>query len=451
MRPCSMLASMAAVVSLAAAFPASTAAPASTKGPLAPVARPTQPPTPTRPRELEIRAADVDIPQVSIPKVVIPPVSIPPVSIKPVSIPPLSLDLPTPTCTPTMQPGKDGYLPPGTCGALWNYFPSFAAAVAFAVLFAVLLVAHVGQALHHRSAFSWVIVMAALWESGSYASRAAGSKDQQSTAMVTMSQILVLLAPLWVNAYAYMVFARVVHFFSPTRKVWVLSPSILALVFVSLDFVSFVIQLVGGGMAGPGSDAASQKRGIDIYMGGIGMQEAFIVIFVGLIVKFHLDQVRAERLGLLADDKRRWRPLTYALYVCLLAISLRIVFRLVEFSSGFDGPLPNNETYFYALDGAPMWIAIVVWNAIHAGRYMHGPDAKMPPSWIARRLCCCCHGGRKDVLGSHRRLRDDATDESNEMHAMRAEDGKEWSRERDDEYDGAVALPERRPREFPHR
>ncbi|KAM4065470.1 RTA1 like protein [Hirsutella rhossiliensis] len=389
-------------------------------------------PTPT----LELRAA--------APDVSIPPVSIPPVSIPPVSIPPLSLDLPTATCTPTIAPGKDGYLPPGSCGALWNYFPSFAAAVAFAVLFGVLLVAHLGQALQYSTGFAWVIIMASLWECGSYAFRAAGSKDQQSNAMATMAQLLVLLSPLWVNAFAYMVFARVVNFFSPTKKVWVLSPSILAIVFVSLDIVSFVIQLIGGGMAGPGSSPESQKKGIDIYMGGIGMQEGFIVLFVGLIVKFHVDQIRAERNGMVPRDKSAWRPLIYALYGCLLSISVRIIFRLIEFSggAGYDNPLPNTESYFYALDGAPMWLAIFVWNAIHPGRYMQGPDAKMPPSWLSRHLCCCCHRKSKDGMGPHQRLREPLEGDSSELRALRSTDAslsaKEWSGETGTIYEGQV-------------
>ncbi|CAN9216184.1 unnamed protein product [Alternaria alternata] len=101
--------------------------------------------------------------------------------------------------------------------------------------------------------------MASLWETGAYAFRALGSKDQQSSGIATVAQILVLVAPIWVNAFAYMVFARIVHFYSPTRKVWFLSPSILALNFVTLDIVSLVVQLIGGGMAGPGASADAQR------------------------------------------------------------------------------------------------------------------------------------------------------------------------------------------------
>lgn len=212
-----------------------------------------------------------------------------------------------------------------------------------------------------------------------------------------------------------MVFARVVHFYSPTRRVWIFSPSILALIFVTLDIVSFIVQLIGGGMAGPGASAESQKKGLNIYMGGIGMQEGFIVLFLGLVIRFHLDQLKAERVGrLTAGRSTGWRWLIGSLYACLLAITVRILYRLVEFSAGLgaNNPLPSNEPLLYVLESAPMWLAILVWNVFHPGRFISGEDAKMPPSWLSRHLCCCyrkrlcdeCNHGSSHGRGHHYRL-----------------------------------------------
>jgi hypothetical protein len=177
--------------------------------------------------------------------------NLPTISIAKPSIASFSLDLPPETCTPGFSsyatPGLDGYVPADACNALWVYFPNFTAAVAFSVLFGILTIAHLAQAILYRNGICWVIIMAALWETCAYAFRALGSKSQQSSGIATVAQILVLVAPIWVNAFAYMVFARVVHFYSPTRKVWFFSPTVLALIFVTLDMTAFVIQLVGGG------------------------------------------------------------------------------------------------------------------------------------------------------------------------------------------------------------
>jgi RTA1 like protein len=65
-----------------------------------------------------------------------------------------------------------------------------------------------------------------------------------------------------VNAFDYMLLARMIHFFVPSKSIWGIKPSLLAVVFVTLDFASFVIQLVGGGMAGPGSPHDQIMKGL---------------------------------------------------------------------------------------------------------------------------------------------------------------------------------------------
>ncbi|KAF2744737.1 hypothetical protein M011DRAFT_520762 [Sporormia fimetaria CBS 119925] len=383
----------------------------------------TSPPSATAPPSRRDADFELSLPPLSL--------DIPTVSIAQPSIASFTLNLPPQTCTPGFSayanPGVDGHVPADACNALWLYFPNFAAAVAFSILFGILTIAHLGQAVMCRNGFCWVIIMAALWETGAYVFRTLGSKNQQSSGIAIVAQILVLVAPIWVNAFAYMVFARIVHFYSPTRKVWLFSPSILALIFVSLDILAFVIQLVGGGMAGPGASADSQKKGLNIYMGGIGMQEAFIILFLGLVVKFHRDQLQAERLGRLAVDKiAGWKWLIWALYGCLLAITIRIVYRLVEFSAGLgaSNPLPSNEPLLYVLESTPMWLAIFVWNIAHPGRFIHGEDAKMPPSWLSRHLCCCfrkrrcdeCNGRLGHAGAHHHRVADGSElEDSQEM------------------------------------
>lgn len=62
----------------------------------------------------------------------------------------VSLHLPTPTCVQTITPDKNGFVPPGTCGALYNFYPSFGAAIAASVIFGMLTVLHIGQAVIYQ-------------------------------------------------------------------------------------------------------------------------------------------------------------------------------------------------------------------------------------------------------------------------------------------------------------
>lgn len=87
--------------------------------------------------------------------ITIPPVVIPSITIKQFTFTKpkfsLSLNLPTPTCTQTISPDKNGWVPAGTCNSFWNYYPSFSAAVATAVVFGLITAVHVGQAIYFKN------------------------------------------------------------------------------------------------------------------------------------------------------------------------------------------------------------------------------------------------------------------------------------------------------------
>ncbi|MCJ1291596.1 hypothetical protein MMC34_003141 [Xylographa carneopallida] len=351
------------------------------------------PTTPTNP-PLQPRVSIISIPPVSIPPITFTPITINPPSIPHISIPTitlhsLTLHLPTPTCIPTITPDANGYVPPGTYHALYKYYPSFAAALVFSTLFGATTLLHIGQAVSHKKPFCWVLITGGLWETGAFVTRALSTRAQQASGLALTSELLMLLTPLWINAFDYMVLGRMIHFFLPARSLFGIHSSALALCFVALDIVSFVIQLVGGAMGGTGAPPEQMLTGVHIYMGGIGLQEFFILVFLGLAVTFHVRMRGIEKRGELAGTgNARWRWLLSALYASLASISIRIYFRLIEFSAGTDSsnPFPYHEIYFYAFDAVPMLLALATMNIVHPGRVLVGPGSELPRmSWRRKR------------------------------------------------------------------
>ncbi|KAI1654908.1 RTA1 like protein-domain-containing protein [Daldinia decipiens] len=297
------------------------------------------------------------------------------------TVPAKTIDIVIPTCIQTIEPDANGYLPPGTCNALWSYYPSFSAAMVFAIISGLLTLAHLYQAIAHRKKFCWVIVMASFWETMAYLFRTVSTRYQQSSGIYLVFQIFILLSPLWVNAFDYMVLGRMIYYFVPSRQIFNIPAQAIAAGFVTFDFVAFVIQLVGGSMAGPTAPLEDQLKAIRIYMGGIGLQQFFIFIFVAFAVGFQLEMRNVKTPEATTTGKLSWRPLLFTLYATLTCITIRIVFRLVEFSSGSTGvsnPLVTNETYFYVLEAAPMMLAILGFNIIHPGKVLVGSQSEMP-------------------------------------------------------------------------
>lgn len=157
----------------------------------------------------------------------------------------------------------------------------------------------------------------------------------------------------------------------------------ISAVFVFFDLAAFVVQLIGGGMAGPTASPEAQQRGIDVYMGGIGFQQFMILAFVGLCFIFQSQMGKLEICHGNASryhDRTKWVPLLCALYATLAMITVRIVYRLVEFSGGIEhgNALTTNEVYFYILEAAPMLCALSGFVVCHPGRFINGPGSDMP-------------------------------------------------------------------------
>lgn len=119
--------------------------------------------------------------------------------------------------------------------AVWLYCPSFGAAVLFSILFGLTFIAHFVQAIVYRKGFAWVVIMGAAWETMGMTFRTFSTKHQDLNSWFIVQSLLILLAPLWINAFVYMVLGRMVNFYLEDKRVLGIPARKLTLYFVLLD------------------------------------------------------------------------------------------------------------------------------------------------------------------------------------------------------------------------
>jgi hypothetical protein len=121
-----------------------------------------------------------------------------------------------------------------------------------------------------------------------------------------------------------MVLGRMIHYFVPSGKLWSIPAPIFGAGFVLLDVVAFFVQLIGGSMAGPAAPKEEKLQAIRIYMGGIGLQQFFIMVFLAFAIKFQLTMRKAAPAdgGHTNSWMAGWRPLLYTLYTSLAFITV---------------------------------------------------------------------------------------------------------------------------------
>ncbi|KEF61450.1 uncharacterized protein A1O9_03016 [Exophiala aquamarina CBS 119918] len=279
--------------------------------------------------------------------------------------------------------------------ALWVYCPSFAAAILFSILFGSTTLAHTVQAVIYRKRFAFVLIMGGMWECGGYITRTLSVIDQKNTAIYTVQQLLILLAPLWINAYIYMLLGRMIHFFLVDDRVFGLRARKITKCFVWFDVIAFLVQATGGMMATPDASAKTQKLGLDIYTAGVGLQLFFLSIFTSLAVGFQRRLKQQSQSPVANDSGSDYDPESYLqprsgphtpspalarrllilLYIVMVLVIIRNIYRLVEFATGVDSPIVKHEWFSYVWDAAPMFIAMIVLNIEYPGKVLQGPRA----------------------------------------------------------------------------
>ena len=180
-----------------------------------------------------------------------------------------------------------------------------------------------------------------------------------------------------------MVMGRMVYNFTPTASIFKVKAWRFGLYFVLLDIVAFLVQAAGAVIAsGDGKKASTILLGLHIYMGGIGFQQFCIFLFLGLAVRFHLKL----RQQLPSRERSTGLLLLYILYTVVTLITIRIVFRLIEYANGFKSTIPKHEAYQYVFDSTLMLIASVLFNIFHPGRLMPGGESNLPSRKVRKGL-----------------------------------------------------------------
>ncbi|KAI9761959.1 MAG: hypothetical protein M4579_000742 [Chaenotheca gracillima] len=261
---------------------------------------------------------------------------------------------------------------PHSGDTVWQYCPSMAPAILFAILFGLVSAAHLVKAYVYRKSFCVVIVGAAMWETVGFILRIFSILYPDGLGLYIPHQMLIILAPLWINAFVYMTVGRMMYFYMPEQKILGLRAERLTICFVFLDFVALAIQSGGGSSLSQG-DEKSRQIGIDVYMVGVGLQQLFVLMFFFVTYQF---QHKACRMD--TGRSTNWKPLLCAVYAVLNLITTRIVYRIIEFANGVWDYVPTHEAFFYCLDALPMFAALCVFLVWHPGKYLVGPDSEFP-------------------------------------------------------------------------
>ncbi|KAL4928061.1 RTA1 domain-containing protein [Aspergillus undulatus] len=277
--------------------------------------------------------------------------------------------------------------PPEESG--WAFCPNLPAAALFTALYGFCFFLHLYLAIRTRKKFCWVIIVGSAWLSVGFGLRSKAAHRISGIGDFIPQSIIIFLGPLWLNAFVYMVLGRMVHMLLKRDRLYNISARRLTIIFVILDIIAFFVQASSSGPMSSGNRDTAQT-GVYIMMAGVAIQQSFISFFIVLAIRFHYKLVAGTRTPQQhqADDHTTvkpvihtvpWRRLLYALYLTLVLITIRNIFRLIEFSDGVEGHIAVHEAFFYSLDALPIFAGLLVLAVVHPSCVLQGPDNEFPP------------------------------------------------------------------------
>ena len=171
---------------------------------------------------------------------------------------------------------------------------------------------------------------------------------------------------------------------------------------------AFLVQVGGASMAS-GDDLTHDEvmRGLRIYMIGVGVQQAFIIAFSLLLLRFQVIYQRTHPGSSAHTDSVL--HLVYVLYAVLALITVRIIFRLVEYSQGYDSGIPTQEAWTFCFESLPMFVAVLLLNIVHPGRVLPGDENQIPGRKVRKQMIA------DGLLPSGRRSRKDGKAEDSDV------------------------------------
>jgi len=194
----------------------------------------------------------------------------------------------------------------------------------------------------------------------------------ESKGIYIAEYLLIVLSPCAFIAADYVLLGRLARYLKCEKHLVVPSHRI-AVFFMGSDVITFLIQAVGGSMS-VSDNLQTALTGSHIFLTGLTAQFVSFLFFTIVYILFLWNTYRYD-CEVFSHDKGQkwyddWRVLAFALFISCIGILIRSVYRTVELSQGYIGHLATTESYFYALDTLPLFIAITVYVPFWPGRFI---------------------------------------------------------------------------------
>ncbi|KAI3540759.1 RTA1 like protein [Colletotrichum abscissum] len=278
--------------------------------------------------------------------------------------------------------------------SFYSYRVSLAANVVFLVLFFLSFCGFAYTMYRTRRAnlFSVAMMLGIVSEMIGYSGRIFSWKNQWNENPFLVQVCCLTVGPAFLAAGIYLCLRRIVTAFGPKNSR--IPPKWYTRIFIPCDLISLALQAVGGALASVASKRdLPTAKGDAVMIAGLAFQVFTMFAFMLVAADFALRTYRASRhahlpnLSCALDNhpdmvrlrrSSRFKGFLGALVVSTVCIFIRCVFRVIELSGGWTGPLMARQDLFIAFEGVMIVVSVVGLNFFHPA--LCGSQLFKPPA-----------------------------------------------------------------------
>jgi len=189
-----------------------------------------------------------------------------------------------------------------------------------------------------------------------------------NTTAFIVTTVAILIAPIFLATVNYVVVGKLLK--ATEKSVLCIRASHATCFFLTADILCFLIQCSAAALL-TSKNATQQNQGKSIVLFGLGLQLFFFTgfAFIALYMAF------SKKFNMMANQT--FRPVFLGLFVSIVCLYVRNVYRCVEFASGYDSEIVKHELIFFLLETLPILVAFCAYIYYHFGRYLPA-DAELP-------------------------------------------------------------------------
>ncbi|OKL58806.1 hypothetical protein UA08_05739 [Talaromyces atroroseus] len=242
----------------------------------------------------------------------------------------------------------------GTQIIFFEYRPSEPAGYAFMVLFALAVLAHLVYLFVLRAWFCIPMILGGIGELFGYYGRARASDNPNLVGPWIQQNMLIFVSPPFLAATVYMSLGRMITALD-AKEHSLISPRWLTKIYVLVDIVCVITQLIGTALPASG-DASAIALSKKILLAGLIFQVICLAFFE--VIAWVAQRRIKNRGPPISGIVGKWQYYFLAVQVAILALIVRNLYRAIEFGTGEDGYVSKHEVFIYIFDAFLMLLSL---------------------------------------------------------------------------------------------